>query len=66
MGKVQSRSAKVSNFNILIEGIHRLEKPNHLWSHAVVSQQDVPDAANERSLHRIFATPIFRPDGSNA
>ena len=66
MREVQGRSAEVSDFNLLVEGTHRFEKPNHIRPHAVVPKQDVPDAANERFLHRIFATPIFRPDGSNA
>src|SRR5579864_1681853 len=66
MSQVQGGSAEVSKIDVLIKGVHRLEKPNHIRPHAVVSEQDVPNAANERSLHNIFATPIFRPDGSNA
>src|SRR5579864_61358 len=66
MSKVQSRSSEVRDFDVLLERIHRFEKPHHIRPHAVVPKQDVANAANERSLHNIFATPIFRPDGSNA
>jgi len=66
MSKIQCRGAEVCDFYIFTEPVARLEKPHDKRSHAVVSKQDVADAADERSSHKIFATPIFRPEGSKA
>src|SRR5438034_11271402 len=66
MGEVERGSAEVCDLNALVEGIHRLEKPHYIGPDAVVAEQNVPDAANQRLSHRIFATPILRPEASNA
>jgi hypothetical protein len=40
---------------------------NHVRTNRIVAEQGVADAADEDfPVHRIFATAIFRPAGSNA
>src|SRR5579862_2362528 len=64
--EVQGRSAEIGESNVVAEIVARFQNTQHVGPNAVVAEQDVADAANERAVHRIFATPILRPEGSKA
>lgn len=66
LGQIECRSTEIGNLDAIAEAIGRLQKANDVGSDRVVAQKDIADAANEYVLHRIFATAIFRPDGSKA
>ncbi len=63
--QVESRGAQVDNFDALVELVVGGQKPRHIRPDSVIPEQDVPNPANEYSLHSIFTLAIWRPDASN-
>lgn len=66
MREIESRRAEIDQLNILAELESRFELAQNERANAVIPEQDIPYAADERSSHRIFATAILRPEGSKA
>jgi hypothetical protein len=66
MSEVERRSADVGDHNIVTEVVQRFQHSNNIRTDAIVSEENVSDAGDECAFHRIFATPILRPEGSNA
>ena len=66
VGEIERGRAKIRDLDVIVEGVGRLQQSDDVGTDRVVAKQDVADAADEHVLHRIFATPILRPEGSNA
>ena len=66
MREIECGGAHVGDLDVVAKFVQRLEQAHNIRTSRIVTEQNVSDSGNESILHKIFATPILRPEGSNA